>query len=55
MHGQAYTTTAAPVLRRLAALDPHFLALMHGPTFVGDGAGPLTKLADFFDSRLTAA
>jgi flavorubredoxin len=55
MHGQAYTNTAGPVLRRLAALEPQRLALMHGPTFVGDGAAQLTKLADFFDDRLTAA
>lgn len=55
MHGQAYTAAAGPVLRRLATLEPQRLALMHGPTFVGDGASQLTMLADYFDSRLTAA
>jgi flavorubredoxin len=55
MHGQAYTPAAGAVLRRLAALDPQRLALMHGPTFIGEGAAQLTKLADYFDARLTAA
>jgi len=55
MHGHAYTPDTGPTLRRLASLEPERLALMHGPTYVGNGAGQLTALADYFDSQLTAA
>ena len=55
MHGHAFTPETGPTLRRLAALEPQRLALMHGPTFVGDGAAQLAVLADYFDSRLAAA
>jgi flavorubredoxin len=55
MHGHAYTPNTGPTLRRLAALEPERLALMHGPTFVGDGAAELTRLADYFEARLVAA
>jgi flavorubredoxin len=55
MRGQAYTPNTGPTLRRLAALEPTRLALMHGPTFIGDGASQLSTLADYFDSRLIAA
>ncbi len=35
------TPLAAPTLRRLAALNPKTIALMHGPSFMGDGGrGP---------------
>jgi flavorubredoxin len=54
MHGHAYTPATPPTLRRLATLEPERLALMHGPTFVGDGAAQLVALADYFESRLTA-
>jgi flavorubredoxin len=39
-------------LRRLAALTPHTLALMHGPSFAGDGAAALNALADDYDRRV---
>jgi flavorubredoxin len=55
MHGHAYTPDTGPTLRRLAALEPERLALMHGPTFVGEGAAQLAVLAAYFDSRLLAA
>jgi flavorubredoxin len=55
MHGHAYTPDTGPTLRRLASLGPQRLALMHGPTFIGDGAAQLTVLAAYFDSRLAAA
>ena len=55
MRGHAYTPDTGPTLRRLAALGPERLAIMHGPTFVGDGARELRLLADYFDSRLAAA
>lgn len=38
-------------IRRLAPLAPTTLALMHGPTFTGDGAAALIALADDYDRR----
>jgi flavorubredoxin len=54
MHGHAYTPSTGPTLRRLAALAPRRIALMHGPTFEGDGAAQLCALADHFDRQLAA-
>jgi len=42
------TPMAAPTLRRLAALKPTTIALMHGPTFKGDGAKALEGLAEHY-------
>lgn len=39
------------LLRRLAALAPQKLALMHGPSFEGDGRAALLALADDYDRR----
>jgi hypothetical protein len=55
MPGHAYSPSTGPTLRRLAAVRPERLALMHGPTFVGDGASQLIALADYFDDRLAMA
>lgn len=41
-------------LRRLSELNPRTLALMHGPSFEGDGAGALRALADDYDRRISA-
>lgn len=38
-------------IRRLAALAPRTLALMHGPSFNGDTVGALRALADDYDRR----
>jgi hypothetical protein len=38
-------------LRRLATLAPRTLALMHGPSFSGDGAAALRALAQDYDRR----
>jgi flavorubredoxin len=38
-------------LRTLAGLRPRTLALMHGPSFSGDGAAALGALADDYDRR----
>ncbi len=38
----------------LAELEPRTLALMHGPTFSGNGAGMLRTLGDAYDERLRA-
>jgi flavorubredoxin len=42
-------------IRRLAKLAPHTLALMHGPSFAGDGAAALRALADDYDHRVRNA
>jgi flavorubredoxin len=42
-------------IRRLAELGPRNLALMHGPSFAGDGATALRALADDYDRRVRAA
>ncbi|MDC7786591.1 MBL fold metallo-hydrolase [Rhodoplanes sp. TEM] len=40
-------------IRSLAALAPRTLALMHGPSFTGDGTAALHALADDYDRRVT--
>lgn len=40
-------------IRGLSALAPRTLALMHGPSFKGDGAAALRALADDYDRRIT--
>ena len=42
-------------IRALSKLAPKTLALMHGPSFSGDGAAALRALADDYDRRLLAA
>jgi flavorubredoxin len=42
-------------IRRLSELAPRTLALMHGPSFTGDGAAALGALADDYDRRAAAA
>jgi flavorubredoxin len=39
-------------IRSLAALAPRTLALMHGPSYTGDGAAALRALADDYDRRV---
>jgi len=39
-------------IRNLAKLAPRTLALMHGPSFTGDGAAALAALADDYDRRI---
>jgi flavorubredoxin len=41
-------------IRGLATLAPRTLALMHGPSFTGDGAAALRALADDYDRRISA-
>jgi flavorubredoxin len=41
-------------IRGLTELSPHTLALMHGPSFSGDGAAALRALADNYDRRIYA-
>jgi len=42
-------------IRSLARLAPRTLALMHGPSFSGDGAAALNALADDYDRRTRTA
>jgi flavorubredoxin len=42
-------------IRRLAKLAPQTLALMHGPSFSGNGAAALRELADYYDQRIRTA
>jgi flavorubredoxin len=52
-------TAVAPdtvsMLRKLAALSPRRLALMHGSSFSGDGRTPLNALANHYEDKLRAA
>jgi flavorubredoxin len=43
--------TMGATIRALAELSPRTLALMHGPSFSGDGAAALRALADDYDRR----
>jgi flavorubredoxin len=45
-HATGLTTNLAPTLEQLAQLAPTTLALMHGASFTGDGAGQLRGLSD---------
>lgn len=47
----ALTPQTAPTIRRLAALKPATLALMHGPAFRGDCERALLSLADAYEER----
>ena len=42
-------------IRALAKLRPKKVALMHGPSFEGDGAAALLALADFYERRTQLA
>jgi len=54
-HSTSVGPATAPTIRRLAELKPSALALMHGPTFFGDGSAALDRLADYYDGLLKAA
>jgi hypothetical protein len=47
--------TTGATLRKLAALHPTTLALMHGSSFQGDGGTALRHLADRYDSLIEAS
>lgn len=49
------TPTTAPTLRRLGALRPRTLALMHGSSFAGDAATAFEALAQYVEEQLKAA
>ena len=54
-HATSIGPATAPTIRRLAALKPKRLALMHGPVFRGDGGAQLERLAEFYAGELTQA
>ena len=45
----------AVTIRNLAKLAPKTLALMHGPSFAGDGKAALNALASFYEERTASA
>jgi flavorubredoxin len=47
----ALNPSMGATIRGLAKLAPRTLALMHGPSFTGDGAAALHALADDYDRR----
>jgi flavorubredoxin len=49
------TPATGPTIRRLAALQPRTLAVMHGSSFSGAGAPVLESLAGFYDGLLHQA
>ena len=51
-HATGLTTNLAPTLKQLAQLEPSTLALMHGASFSGDGAGQLRGLSDGYASMI---
>ncbi|MBL9034067.1 MAG: MBL fold metallo-hydrolase [Rhodospirillaceae bacterium] len=53
-HATSIGPMTAPTIRRLAALKPKTLGLMHGASFNGDCAGALNGLADYYDRRIMA-
>ena len=52
MKATSLTPRTPHTIRRLSDLRPSTLALMHGPSFSGDGASALLALADYFQGRL---
>jgi flavorubredoxin len=48
------TPATGPIVRRLAALEPRRLAVMHGSCFAGDCATQLSELAAFYESAHAA-
>lgn len=54
-HFSSLHPATGATIRRLAALAPRRLALMHGPTFDGDAGEALRALAKEYDRRIQAA
>jgi flavorubredoxin len=53
-HATGLTTNLVPTLQQLAELNPRTLAIMHGASYSGDGAGQLRALADGY-TAMTAS
>ncbi len=54
-HATALTPSTAPSIRKLAALKPMTLAVMHGSSYRGNAANALHALAGYYEQRLRAA
>jgi flavorubredoxin len=54
-HATALTPSTATSIRKLAALKPTTLAVMHGSSYRGDGGKALHALADYYEKLLRAA
>jgi flavorubredoxin len=51
-HATSVGAATAPTIRSLAQLHPRRLAVMHGSSFEGDGAGALRELAEAYEALL---
>jgi flavorubredoxin len=51
-HASCLTPATGATIRKLAALNPKTLALMHGSSFNGDAPQALRQLADLYDGWL---
>ena len=54
-HASCLSPQTPDTIRRLAELSPNTLALMHGSSFQGDGAGALNSLADYYAREIEQA
>jgi flavorubredoxin len=54
-HFTSLTPSTGATMRRLAALEPKRLAVMHGSSFSGDARPVLEALADYYDGKLKQA
>ena len=54
-HDFSLAPHTAVTLRSLGALEPDTLALMHGPSFAGDGGTQLRSLADGYEALIAEA
>lgn len=54
-HATGLTTNLTPTLHQLAELNPTTLAIMHGASFHGDGAGQLRALSDGYSGLFGAS
>jgi flavorubredoxin len=54
-HSTSIGAATAPTIRKLAALKPRTLGLMHGSSFSSDCAGALNALADYYAAQAKAA
>ena len=54
-HSTSIGPTTGPTIRKLAALSPQRLALMHGSSYTGNSAAALRDLAGGYETRLTNA
>jgi flavorubredoxin len=54
-HATALSIATAPTIRRLAALDPKTLAIMHGSSTATGAADALLRLADAYQAQVKAS